>query len=66
MRRKRQEKEDRISLSKANLDKVWGERYAEFMAKQDHERRRDERLENLRLLNQEEGKWKHRVHFYSW
>ncbi|CAD7948225.1 unnamed protein product [Amoebophrya sp. A120] len=55
MEARRKFKEDRIALSKANLGDKTGEKMAAFMAKQNHEQAREDRLNNLRLLQQEEG-----------
>ncbi|CAD7931017.1 unnamed protein product [Amoebophrya sp. A25] len=55
MAERRKSKEERISLSKANLAGRNGDKLAVFMAKQAHEQAREDRLNNLRLLQQEEG-----------
>lgn len=55
MAAKRKFKEDRIALSKSNLADKTGDKMAAFMAKQNHEQAREDRLNNLRLLQQEEG-----------
>eukprot|EP00392_Amoebophrya_sp_AT5.2_P008035 g8054.t1 len=55
MAARRKFKDDRIALSKSNLADKTGDKMAAFTAKQNHEQAREDRLNNLRLLQQEEG-----------
>ena len=54
-REKKEADQARIKLSMDNLAHKMDDKYTEFKRKQDLEHAREERLNNLRLLQQEEG-----------